>query len=268
MKLLLVLAAAGLVFGATEAELPAPKHAFTVIAHRGCHTNAHENTLTAINHAIAAGVDYAEIDVRRTSDGQYVLMHDSTLDRMTDGHGAVAALSLAQLRKLSVRDLKRPEIPPDRIPTLDEVLSLAKGRIHLYLDFKSGDRATVAAAIRDAGVERQVLVYDDVRNVPEWHRVAPELPLIVSVPDNMKAPKDLIDFARKTAVQVLDGDWSDYTSDMVTLAQAAGIKVWPDIQDGSETPEYYAKVLKLGFSGAQTDHPERFIAWLKEQSRL
>lgn len=267
MKSFLVLAVAGLVVRVMAADLPEQKHPFTVIAHRGCHTHAHENTLTAINHAIAAGVDYAEIDVRRTSDGHYVLMHDSTLDRMTGAHGAVASLSLAQLRKLSVRDLKRPEIPPDRIPTLGEVLSLAKGRIHLYLDFKSGDRAAVAAAIREAGVERQVLVYDVVSNVPEWRRVAPQLPLIVSAPDNLKAPKDLIDFARKTGVEVLDGYWSAYSVEMVTSAEAAGIKVWPDIQDGTEKPEYYAKVLKLGFSGAQTDHPERFVAWLKELSR-
>src|SRR5262245_33255893 len=66
------------------AELPQPRHKFVVIAHRGNHARAHENTLTALQHAIDAGADYAEIDVRRTVDGHYVLMHDRDVERMTD----------------------------------------------------------------------------------------------------------------------------------------------------------------------------------------
>lgn len=168
------------------ADLPVSRHSFTVIAHRGDHARAHENTLTAIRHAITAGVDYVELDVRRTADGKYVLMHDRTVDRMTDGHGQVAQMTLAQLQSLHVRDLKRPRIPPDHLPTFNEALIAIKGRINLYLDFKAGDRAAVAEAIRDAGVTKQILVYDDPNSVEEWRRVAPGLPLIVSAPENAR----------------------------------------------------------------------------------
>src|SRR5438045_7121592 len=85
---------------AQAAELPQSRHNFVVIAHRGNHTRAHENTITALQHAIDAGIDYAEIDVRRTADGHYVLMHDRTVDRMTDGRGPVNQLTLAQIRAL------------------------------------------------------------------------------------------------------------------------------------------------------------------------
>jgi glycerophosphoryl diester phosphodiesterase len=113
------------------ADLPQARHSFTVVAHRGDRTRAHENTLTAIEHAIAAGVDYVELDVRRTADGSYVLMHDRTVDRMTDGHGAVAQMTLAQLQSLHVRDLNRTKVPADHVPTFSEALAAIKGRMNL-----------------------------------------------------------------------------------------------------------------------------------------
>jgi glycerophosphoryl diester phosphodiesterase len=246
-------------------ELPECRNQFVVIAHRANHTRAHENTLTALQRAIDAGVDYAEIDVRRTADDQYVLMHDATVDRMTDGHGAVRKLTLAQIRALVVRDKKRPQIPPDRIPTFAEVLALVKGRLNIYLDFKEGDRAVVAKAIQDAGLERQVLVYDDVESVAEWRRVAPELPLIVSPPGNIKTPDSLLEWIRMQKVEVLDGDWDGYSPEMVQAASRAGVKVWPDIQSGKETEAYFKRVMARGFTGVQTDHPEDLIAWLKTE---
>jgi glycerophosphoryl diester phosphodiesterase len=178
-----------LVTSAEGADLPACRHGFTVIAHRGDHARAHENTLAAIQQAIAAGVDYVEIDVRRTVDGHYVLMHDSTVERMTDGHGRVSELTLKQVQALHVRDPKRPQIPEDHVPTFNETLIVIKGRINLYLDFKDGDRDEVARAIREAGVTKQVLVYDDAESVLAWRRAAPELPLIVSLPENARTPE-------------------------------------------------------------------------------
>lgn len=251
---------------ARTAELPALRHDFVVIAHRGNHTRAHENTLTALRHAIDAGVDYAEIDVRRTADGQHVLMHDRTVDRMTNGHGPVDQLTLAQIRALRVRDLKRPQIPADSIPTFAEALDLIKGRINIYLDFKDGDRAVVAKAIREIGVPRQILIYDSVDAVAEWHRVAPELPLIISPPDEFKKPQQIVDFAKRNGIEVLDGPWSAYSREMVEASNRAGVRVWPDIQTAQEDAGYFKSVLDRGFTGVQTDHPEELVAWLKAQN--
>jgi glycerophosphoryl diester phosphodiesterase len=251
----------------TGADLPLSRHSFTVIAHRGNHTRAHENTLTAIEHAIAAGVDYVELDVRRTADGNYVLMHDRTVDRMTDGHGPVAQLTLAQLQSLHVRDLKRPQIPTDHLPTFDEALAAIKGRINMYLDFKEGDRAVVAKAIRQAGVTKQILVYDDADSAEEWRRVAPELPLIISPPESAKTPQQLSSFVSKLGVEVLDGPWKGYSREMVEAAKQVGARTWPDIQNAQEDRTYFEKVIALGFTGAQTDHPEELIAWLTQQHR-
>ena len=71
-----------------------------VISHRGEHLRHVENTLSAFQAAIDAGADYFECDVRTTSNGRLVLMHDGTVDRTTNGKGRVSALNFAQIRAL------------------------------------------------------------------------------------------------------------------------------------------------------------------------
>src|SRR5262249_6466235 len=71
-------------------------------AHRGEHLRHPENSLPAIQAAIDAGMDFVELDVRTTADGNLVLMHDRTVDRMTNGQGAVASMTLAEVRKLDL----------------------------------------------------------------------------------------------------------------------------------------------------------------------
>ncbi len=176
-------------------------------------------------------------------------------------------MTLAQLQSLRVRDVRRPEIPPDRIPTFNETLGVIKGRINIYLDFKEGERAAVAKAIRDAGVTKQVLVYDDVESIEEWRRVAPELPIIVSPPTDAKTPQQLANFVSKYGIEVLDGPWKGYSREMVEAAKKVGARTWPDIQTAHEDPNYFERIVALGFTGAQTDHPEEFIDWLMKQHR-
>lgn len=252
---------------ASGAELPGPRQGIVVIAHRGNHAQAHENTLTALQHAIQAKVDYAELDVRRTKDGCYVLMHDATVDRTTDGTGKVAEHTFADIRRLTVRDPKRPQLAPDCVPTLEEAFAVAKGKLNIYLDFKAGDRGEVAGVIRAAGMEGQVVVYDAASAVAEWRRLAPEIPLIVSPPRDVTTPEAIARFVKGSGVELLDGNWAGYTQGMVAAAQAAGAEVWPDIQDGCENPDYFERVFTLGFNGVQTDHPEGLIRWLKAKGR-
>lgn len=86
-----------------------------VIGHRGASGECPENTVLAFDRALEQGADAIELDVRLTADGVPVVLHDATVDRTTDGMGAVATRTLAQLRQL---DAGRGE----RIPTLAEVL--------------------------------------------------------------------------------------------------------------------------------------------------
>lgn len=105
----------------------------SVVSHRGDWKSFPENSLAAIQSVINMGVDIAEIDVQRTKDGQFILMHDSTLDRTTDGEGAIAGKTLAEIRQLRLKD-KEGRLTDYPVPTLEEALLLSKGKILLNLD--------------------------------------------------------------------------------------------------------------------------------------
>ncbi|WP_434036342.1 glycerophosphodiester phosphodiesterase family protein [Formosa sp. 4Alg 33] len=104
-----------------------------VVAHRGDWRNAPENSLQAIQNCIDMGVDMVEIDVRKTKDGQLVLMHDTSIDRTTNGKGYVNEWTLDSLRALKLLD--GLSVPTEhKIPTLEEALLLCKGKILVNLD--------------------------------------------------------------------------------------------------------------------------------------
>lgn len=252
----------------SAAELPPLKHSFVVIAHRGEHQRHHENTLGAIDGAIEAGADFVELDVRRSKDGRYLLMHDSTVDRMTDGHGAVVSLTWNELEKLSVHDRSLPDVPPARIPSFEEALARCRDRIHIYLDFKAGNREQVANLIRKAGMAKQVLVYDGVGQIATWRKVAPEFPLIISPPESAASGVPALEaFLTENPCEVLDDNWSGWTQETVRKADSLSSRVWPDIQMRDEGPAYWKRVLAVGFTGVQTDHPRELINWLKSENR-
>ncbi len=94
-----------------------------VIAHRGNRAQAPENTMEALRHAVALGVDALEIDVRATRDGVLVLMHDDTLDRTTSGRGLVADAQFADVQQLDAGRASAAWTGPKvAVPTLEEVL--------------------------------------------------------------------------------------------------------------------------------------------------
>lgn len=120
-----------------------------VTAHRGFSGRHPENTLEAFQAAVALGVDFVEFDVRCSSDGVPVIMHDSTVDRTTNGHGEVGALSLAELRALNAsfwsgpndtgERVETPTRVEARVPTLEETLELLAGKVFLNIQvYESG----------------------------------------------------------------------------------------------------------------------------------
>lgn len=146
-----------------------PHGTVIVVAHRGCHeaapahglSDAPENSLSALDHCVAIGVDVMETDVRMTRDGYLVMLHDETVDRTTNGTGKLSALTLAQVKALRLRTNEGgPQAPltDQAIPTLDEMLARAGKRIVLNLDIKDAVHAETIAAVERAGATRRVLV--------------------------------------------------------------------------------------------------------------
>lgn len=252
---------------ALGARLPAARHRPAVVAHRGDHTQAHENSLAAIEAAIRAGADYVEADVRRSCDGEHLLMHDSTVNRTTTGRGLVAELTSGELAELQLADPQRPTLAAEPIPRFTDALKTMRDRIGLYLDFKAGDRVTVVKALRESGMMERTVVYDDRKNVAAWREVAPELPLMVS-----PRAEDLRADARpkikdRYPVEILDGPATGYTAESVNAVRALGFEVWMDIQGTWENPEFWRRMIALEADGLQSDKPGELVAFLRTEGR-
>lgn len=111
----------------------------TVIAHRGASADAPENTLAAFEESIRQGADYFELDCHLSKDGAVIVIHDATVDRTTDGAGRVRDMTFEELRQLDAGAWRGEAFAGERLPTLDEALSLARGRIGVYVELKSVD---------------------------------------------------------------------------------------------------------------------------------
>lgn len=107
-----------------------------VMAHRGDSDHAPENTLAAFRLAAAGGADIVETDLWFTADGHLVCHHDATLERMTGDPRRVNDVSLAEIRKLSIRSRFAADFPAERIPTLADVLAAVPPHVVLALELK------------------------------------------------------------------------------------------------------------------------------------
>lgn len=109
-----------------------------IYAHRGASKAEPENTMAAFRRAIEMGADGIELDVHLSKDGELVVAHDETLERVSDGQGRIVDYTLEQLRGFNFAS-KREGHAPERIPTLREVYELAgPAGLHINVEIKSG----------------------------------------------------------------------------------------------------------------------------------
>ncbi len=120
---------------------------FLNFAHRGASTLAPENTVAAFEAAIVGEATAIEMDLRATSDGQIVVMHDSTVDRTSNGKGHVSGMTLEQIRSLDAGTWFGGQFAGEKVPTLEEVFEQIVPRIQVVLDCKQ----------RNVGIEHRIV---------------------------------------------------------------------------------------------------------------
>lgn len=213
-----------------------------IIGHRGARALCPENTIAALLEG-SRYADYVEIDVRQSGDGVPVIMHDQTLDRTTDGTGAVSEYTLMDLKTIDAGE-------GEQIPTLAEVLALDLGNCGLVIELKEGGyEELVAAMVREAGLSRLLIVSFDAGCLK---RIAPLLPsanigYIFRSPD-----RDPIDVALSIPASYILPQFMAVTPDLVKAAGNAGLKV---IAWTLNSEEEYGKALQFGVDGIAADDP-------------
>ena len=107
------------------------------VAHRGLWNSAPENSLPAVQSCIDHNIYLIELDMQLTKDGHIVLMHDSTVDRTTNGSGEIEQLTLREIKELSLKELnggRNAKITKEKVPTLLEILPMIKGKAMVNAD--------------------------------------------------------------------------------------------------------------------------------------
>ncbi|MEG2195518.1 MAG: glycerophosphodiester phosphodiesterase [Terrisporobacter sp.] len=152
-----------------------------ITAHRGASTKAPENTLAAIEEAINQKADYAEIDVQTTKDNKVILLHDSTFRRTAKDSRAPKDMTLDEIEKLDNGSFLSKEFKGEKVPTLEEVLNAAKGKIKLNIELKpKGDSDKlvndVSEIIEKHEMENEVMISSSNYNsLQDMKKVNPKL---------------------------------------------------------------------------------------------
>lgn len=252
-------------YGANLGPLRSPGEPAFIAAHRGDRSAAPENTLPAVDAALAGGRDFVEIDLQLTADGFPVLMHDATVDRTTDGTGRVRDLTLEQIRALDAGSWFAPEHAGTRVPLFSEFTARlaawpdSTALIELKGRWEPADLGGVLRSIYLVGVQDRVVFAGfspvTLRNL----RLAD--PAIPRVFIRRVLPLDPVRIAQRYgAMAILTRPSAiEDAPDAVAQMHAAGLGL---LLYTLNSEDRWQEALALGVDGIVTDEPSALDAWI------
>lgn len=234
-----------------------------IASHRGGAALAPENTLPAVEAALSGGFDYVEVDVSLTADGHPVLFHDATVDRTTDGSGALAELTLAEVQRLDAGASHDASFRGTRVPTAEQFLDLLARRdgralLDLKGEWDAAGAAALVAAIENHGLERAVAVASfDARVLGLFGAASDVIARLVLL---KQLPADVVEAAVQVGARgiIVDRKALLARPEAVDALQAAGMRV---IVFTLNSDDQWGEVTALGVDGIVTDDPVRLDSW-------
>jgi glycerophosphoryl diester phosphodiesterase len=243
-------------------------HRPLLIGHRGYPARFPENTPAAFEGAMQAGCDMIELDVTLTRDRKVVVIHDDTLNRTTNGRGAVSKHTLAEIKQLDAGSWFNPLFSAERVPELGEVMQLTADRCLLNIEIKT---SAFEADYPEDAIERQVVKL--VKTSQAMDRViissfdrrileriaAMDAPPAIALISDHGADQSVLAMLLALKAFSWHPRFKALTRDQVDRLHAAGLQIFPwTINTRSEAE----KVLALGVDGLICNElrgmPERF----------
>jgi glycerophosphoryl diester phosphodiesterase len=264
---------------------PTDKH-IMVTAHRGDWRNAPENSLQGFKNAIALGVDMIELDLNKTKDGVIVIMHDQTIDRTTDGKGKPGDYTLAELKQFHLRNgLGR--VTNHAIPTLEEVMTLVKGKVLINLDKSYPYYNEAYQVLKSTGTLKQALfktdaVYDAVKS--KYPEILDSITFMAVVDlDKPNAQQIINDYQQHMHPVAFELNFKTDTSGVLSnnrFINQHGSKIWinslwPSLNAGHDddkavdeanTKDSWDWIIAHGATVIQTDRPKELLNYLRKRS--
>ncbi len=242
-----------------QTTLPIP----LIIAHRGFSARYPENTMAAFEAAAGAGAHMIELDVNLSKDRQLVVIHDATVDRTTDGAGAVRELTTEQLFQLDAGSWFDPRFAGERIPTLRQVLEAVKGRLQVNIEIKpeafepqgpaDGVERQVVTLVRKMGMAAEVLVSSFQWQLLERVRVLdPDIAL--GLLSDVPADGRLVHWYERVQGFSWHPDYRVLTRSQTNTLHARGARIFPYPVHGTiDIPG----MLAMGVDGLFLDDPRQ-----------
>ncbi|MBI4705433.1 MAG: glycerophosphodiester phosphodiesterase family protein [Deltaproteobacteria bacterium] len=236
-----------------------------VAGHRMARPFAPENSLSALRAAILLGVDIAETDVRLTADGQVVLIHDGEVDRTLQGSGAVSDMTLAELRALPMKTGgydPAADFSCDRVPTLDELFALSRGRIVAELEIKDLPAGLAAAAyLREHDLYAHAYMLCSPDECAAVRAAVPDVPIMprAKQPDEVAA---LCEYDPPPVMVHIDPTEDFLAPQVLATIHAAGAKAYGNAFTRADFEaittgriEAYPEMYEAGLDVVQTEYP-------------
>jgi glycerophosphoryl diester phosphodiesterase len=231
-----------------------------LIAHRGASGHAPENTLAAFKKAVTLGASFIETDLQLSRDARLVAIHDETVNRTTNGKGAVHDLTLAELRRLDAGSWFGSEFAGERIPTLEEILDFAKKYdVIYYLEMKpggafGGEHALIGSLRASGEIARTIVISFDAAILANVRKIEPTVMTGLLYDGQIEKPIDqaLQVGARQLAVR---GDL--VSPALLTAARAKDLQVvcWT-----VNNAAHMRLLMDAGVDGIMSDYPDRLVA--------
>ncbi|PZE19821.1 glycerophosphodiester phosphodiesterase [Paenibacillus xerothermodurans] len=229
-----------------------------IIAHRGAKGMAPENTLAAFRLALSQGCQGIELDIHLTADDHIVVCHDSTLDRTTNGSGAIVNQTLMEIQAYDAGGWCADEYKGEIVPTLDEVFELVPQTVMINIEVKNAYSGRIECKLIDllrqrGRVEDVVISSFDHKCIRRIKQMEPRLKIGLLYQANLLDP---VAYARGFDVEVysLHPQFQMLDAEDVQQAVAQGLRVYPFTANSEKD---LSRLMEMGVSGIITDFPCR-----------
>jgi len=235
---------------------------FLVISHKGAGEYAPENTLKAIQKAIDLGAEFVEFDIHKTKDNKIVLIHDADTYKTTGKHGIIKNMTLSEIKKLDAGE-------GEKIPTLQEVITVAKNKINLQIEIKAEGLINnlVQLLHQENLIESSIISSFSLSELIKLRKKEPKLRIGYLLPEkmqNVRFIKRNILKATKNHFYAIHPHFSIVSKEIVEYSQNNNLTVNVWTVNDEKTMK---KLINLGVNGIITDEIEVLKNCLKSISR-
>ncbi len=232
------------------------------VAHRGATGYAPENTLAAFDKGVEMKSDYIEIDVQRSKDGELVVIHDTTVDRTTDGTGYIKDLTFEQLRQLDAGSWKGEQFTGEKIPSFSEILDRYRGKTGILIELKApelypGIEEQVTQELTQRNLDRpnneKIIIQSfNFESMKKMNTLLPNVPIgVLTSSKAHTAPEALKEFS--AYADYFNPSYGIVTKELVAEVHGLGMKISSWTVRSQEAADF---LIEMGVDAIITDYPD------------